>query len=233
MSPVLSFVHHARALRSKAPHFADSNNFPIIVTGLDIEVTPALLEFATKKVDRAIKKHHEFVTKCEVNLKVIHNPAAKNGHIATATLGVKGGVIRDTCATDNMYASLDGLVDKISRKLREFKERRRSQNHDSHGVSGMKVSLDASSDDDDADEPETMASAEGGHADEAAANVPSFSFNIVKTKSFHMAAISPDEAALCLSYLDHPFYVFRNKDTGEVNVLYKRGGGGLGLIEPA
>ena len=47
-----------------------------------------------------------------------------------------------------------------------------------------------------------------------------------------MQPISVEEAAFCLDYLDHPFYVFRNEASGEVSVLYKRSGGGLGLIEP-
>ena len=35
-----------------------------------------------------------------------------------------------------------------------------------------------------------------------------------------------------LDLIDHPFYVFKNKDTGAINVIYKRNGGGVGLIEP-
>lgn len=54
---------------------------------------------------------------------------AGHRHIATATLAVKGGVIRDSCEADSMYASLDGIGHKISRKLRELKEKRRNMKH--------------------------------------------------------------------------------------------------------
>ena len=56
--------------------------------------------------------------------------------------------------------------------------------------------------------------------------------NVVKTKKFNMPAISVQEALVCLDMIDHPFYVFRNKDTNEINVVYKRVGEGAGLIQP-
>ena len=45
--------------------------------------------------------------------------------------------------------------------------------------------------------------------------------SVTKMKSFNMEPITVDEAVLCLDYIDHDFYVFRNKETGEVNVLYR------------
>jgi hypothetical protein len=42
-----------------------------------------------------------------------------------------------------------------------------------------------------------------------------------------------EDAIVCLDYIGHDFYVFRNQETGEVNVVYKRKQGGVGLIEPS
>jgi putative sigma-54 modulation protein len=41
-----------------------------------------------------------------------------------------------------------------------------------------------------------------------------------------------EDAVLCLEYIEHDFYVFKNAESGKVNVVYKRGSGGVGLIEP-
>ena len=44
--------------------------------------------------------------------------------------------------------------------------------------------------------------------------------------------MSAEEAVLQLELIGHDFFVFRNAETGEVNVVYRRKDGGYGLIEP-
>lgn len=44
--------------------------------------------------------------------------------------------------------------------------------------------------------------------------------------------ISIKEAIFALDYIDHDFYVFRDEETSEVSVVYKRNAGGVGLIQP-
>jgi len=55
---------------------------------------------------------------------------------------------------------------------------------------------------------------------------------IARTKRFAIRPMSPHEAALQMEMLGHDFHVFLNAETEEVNVLYRRRGGDLGLIEP-
>jgi len=198
---------------------------PIIVTGDNIELTPALLDHATKKMEKVVARHREFVTKCEVHMNVGHNPSVKDNHEATVTLSVKGNVIRDTVRTGDMYASLDGLSHMAARKLRKFKEQRRNRLHEAHGSSAIREAKDDEEglDDFEVDDFEYAAEAELYNKE----------LEITKIKSFSMEPITPEEAAIAIDYIDHPFYVFRNKDTGEVSVLYKRNSGGLGLIEPS
>ena len=54
---------------------------------------------------------------------------------------------------------------------------------------------------------------------------------VVKTKSFDLDPISVEDAQAFMEAVGHNFYVFLNGETGEINVLYKRNDGNLGLIE--
>ena len=55
---------------------------------------------------------------------------------------------------------------------------------------------------------------------------------IVRTKRFNVKPMDADEAVHQMELLDHDFFVFVNAETEQVNVLYKRKSGDLGLIEP-
>jgi putative sigma-54 modulation protein len=56
---------------------------------------------------------------------------------------------------------------------------------------------------------------------------------IVKTKQFTLNPLTPEEAITQLELIGHDFFVFRNEESGEINVVYRRSDGGYGLIEPA
>ena len=55
---------------------------------------------------------------------------------------------------------------------------------------------------------------------------------IVKTKQFAVKPMSPEEAVLQLELVGHDFFVFRDAESSDVNVVYRRRDGGYGLIEP-
>lgn len=83
---------------------------------------------------------------------------------------------------------------------------------------------------DGAGEAEVAAAASAATA--AAEGEARLAATVVRRKTFEMPAMSIEDAAVALDYIDHDFYVFRNAATNEVNVLYRRNSGGVGLIEP-
>lgn len=55
---------------------------------------------------------------------------------------------------------------------------------------------------------------------------------LVKTKKFHVGVMDVEEAILQMNMLDHEFFMFRDGDSGEINVVYRRRDGNYGLLEP-
>jgi len=57
-------------------------------------------------------------------------------------------------------------------------------------------------------------------------------YEVVKTKRFPIKPIDVEEAILQMNLLGHNFYMFRNMDSGEICVVYRRNDGNYGLLEP-
>mmetsp|Transcript_2605 Transcript_2605/g.4195 ORF Transcript_2605/g.4195 Transcript_2605/m.4195 type:complete len:271 (-) Transcript_2605:1756-2568(-) len=207
-----------------APSMALSVNIPITVSGNNIELTNALKEYATEKLGSTLSKVGRRVTKCEVHLTVDKNPTIEKPQTAEVVVSVKGTVIRAAKSTHDMYASLDEVSDSIRRKLRKYKERI----IDAHRKGKPEAEEFELSEIEDF----KLFNDEVAREESEAPPVPEVDMSLVKKKSFPMDPISVEEAVLCLEYIDHDFYVFKNKENGKIGVVYKRGSGGVGLIEP-
>ena len=57
-------------------------------------------------------------------------------------------------------------------------------------------------------------------------------FEVVRTKHFAVKPMSVDEAILQMNLLGHQFFMFRNTENEEINVVYRRKDGNYGLLEP-
>jgi len=55
---------------------------------------------------------------------------------------------------------------------------------------------------------------------------------LVRNKRFTVKPMNPEEAAAQMELVGHDFFVFRNAETDQVNVIYRRRDGNYGLIEP-
>ncbi|CAM9224957.1 unnamed protein product [Ectocarpus sp. 4 AP-2014] len=205
---------------------ATSRRAPIIVTGNNVEVTEPLKEYVEKKMAKVLDKVGSSVSKVDVHLSVNKNPSVSDNHNTEVTVFSKNHVIRATDNSDNMYASVDQVTDRIQRKLRRFKERKVAGMRGRSGLGGLSEKTAEKDMDAAAAEAADEDPFEDKYGDEPEA------MTVMKTKSFPMPAISVEEALTCLEYIGHDFYLFRNEETDEVNVVYKRKSGGVGLIEP-
>jgi putative sigma-54 modulation protein len=174
------------------------------VKGKNVEVTDAIHEYAEKKLGKLAPQLAD-PTRVELELAVERNPSIAANHVAEATIFTKGPVLRARESSGDMKASIDLLVEKLERQVKRYRQKRRHE-HDRHTNGAALVSRPIPS------EEEAV---------------------IVKTKQFVLHAMSPEEAVEQLELIGHDFFVFRNDDSGEINVVYRRRDGDYGLIEPA
>ena len=120
------------------------------------------------------------------------------------TIPVKGNIIRSEQVSSDMYVSIDLVEEVIERQLRKYKTKIVKQQA---GGNFQKEFVE-----DEFLEDEEV--------------------KIIRTKKFGIKPMYPEDACVQMELLGHNFYVFRNAETDEVNVVYKRKGNTYGLIEP-
>lgn len=191
----------------------------VTVTGRNIDLTPALKEYLADKLQRA-QKHFDQSLECTALLSVAKNPSIANSQTAEVTVKVNGSVIRGEESTENMYASIDLVADKIERQLRKYKTRYYHKGNKSPRGHEPVSSVDVGA---EIDDDFTIAK------DTALDDIRP---KIVRSKRFPLKPMFPEEACKHMDLLGHDFFMFINSETSHVNTVYHRRDGNYGLIEP-
>ena len=121
------------------------------------------------------------------------------------TIPIKGNIIRAEQVSDDMYVSIDLVTEVIERQISRHKKKLVDQARSASFFQKSFIEEDVPDDDE---------------------------INIIRTKRFAVKPMDPEEACVQMDLLGHNFFVFRNSETDEVNVVYKRKGNTYGLIEP-
>lgn len=129
----------------------------------------------------------------------------RNRQKIEVTIPIKGSVIRAEEVSDDMYVSIDLVQEIIERQMRKHKTRLVNRYRSGGNFQQAFIEMEV----DDPDEVQ-----------------------IVRSKKFAMKPMDPEEACVQMELLGHSFFVFRNAETDDVNVVYKRKGNTYGLIEP-
>jgi putative sigma-54 modulation protein len=91
----------------------------INITGHHVEVTSALRDYVTEKMQR-LSRHFDHL----ISLNVVLN-VEKHQNAAEATLHAAGKSLFANAARDDMYAAIDDLADKLDKQVRRYKDRLR------------------------------------------------------------------------------------------------------------
>lgn len=187
----------------------------LVIHGKNIEITDAIREYVHQKIEKAVNHFQSLTTEVDVHLSVARNPRINSKQAAEVTIYANGSVIRAEESSENLYASIDLVADKIARQLRKYKEKR----HDKKTHSAPAPEVEA--------ELQTPLV-----PDLIGDRTPQLPTEVVRTKYFAMPPMTINEALEQLQLVDHDFYMFCNAETGEINVIYERNHGGYGVIQP-
>lgn len=173
------------------------------IRGKNIEITQPLREYVEKRVGK-ITKYFDHMDEISVLLSV-----EKDRQIVEVTAEVRGGLIlRGQESNVDMYTSIDLVVEKLERQIHKQKTKleRRFRN------GGMRT------------EAFTESKIQVEREEEA-------EYPIVKTKHFVVKPMDVQEAIMQMNLLNHTFFVFRDAQSEEICVVYKRTAGAYGLLE--
>jgi len=186
----------------------------LVIHGKNIEITDSIREYVTQKVEKGVSHFQDLTLEVDVHLSVAKNPRNNLKQTAEVTIFANKTVIRAEESSENLYASIDLVSDKISRQLRKYKEKRLAQ----------KTSTRAKTIEVVEEQPVVK--------DLIGSRTPELPKEVVRTKYFMMSPMTVEDALEQLQLVDHDFYMFRNSETGEINVIYERNHGGYGVLQP-
>jgi putative sigma-54 modulation protein len=135
--------------------------------------------------------------------------SAGNRFVAQVTINIHGTLLRGEERASTVYAAIDNVVDVLNHQIERFKDKLyRSRRR----ISPLRRELVAEE-------------LQGERVEESESK-------IVKVKRFPVKPMTPEEAADQMELLSHDFFIFFNPESNRFNVLYRRGDGNYGLIEP-
>lgn len=120
------------------------------------------------------------------------------------TIPLKAFILRSEESKDDFYAAVDKTIDKLERQIRKNKTRIMSK----QVKTNKDFSMSAFADEEDLDDKK-----------------------ILKRKKVEVKPMNEEEAILQMELLDHQFYMYKDSETNQVAVVYKRTDGNYGVIE--
>ena len=178
----------------------------LTIKGKNVDVTDRLKHYVEKKIGK-LDRYLPTISEAWVELSTEGAKAAQDRQVCQVTVRANGTILRAEERSDDIFTSIDAVLDKMYRQIARYKGKRQNRWRGA-AVAAEPLPLEL-------EEP----------LDEEASN-------IVRIKRFRMTPMSPDEAVEQMELLGHDFFVFYNADEGQINVIYRRKGGDYGLLQP-
>ncbi len=180
------------------------------VHGRNMEVSDRLYDYVTKKVSK-LDRYLNSIEEATVELSHVKSArSASDRQVAQITVRAKRTMFRAEERSDDIFAAVDGALERMQRQISKFKGKQKKRRGDGLSI-GEAVLEDVPVD-----------------ADDETGDLPI----IIRRKRFTLIPMDEIDAIEQMSLLGHDkFFVFYNINTNSINVLYQRRDGNYGLIE--
>lgn len=173
------------------------------ITAKNMVITPAITQRVVKKT-KAMERY--LTPETEMYLRL--SKEFPNRRVVEITVPMNGVTLRAEASNDdNLFLSIDQALTKLEKQIQRHRTKLEKR-----------LRTDA------------FVSAEPEYTEDVAPEDEDR--QIVKQKTYTTRPMSLEEAKMQMDLLGHSFFVFVSSDTGNVNVLYQRVDGNLGLLEP-
>ena len=187
----------------------------MVVRGRNVNVTERVQEYVEKKIGK-LERYLPIIDEARMELSQEDTRSAQHRMIAQLTVRSHGKALRAEERDQDVFAAIDMVAEKMQRQITRFKDRLYSRGQ-VRGAETVRV-------------PEVAEPAVEVDVDMVAEAEPVGS--IVRTKTFLVTPMNPEEAIEQMELLGHDFFVFYNSDVDGINVLYRRRSGDYGLLQP-
>jgi ribosomal subunit interface protein len=197
----------------------------LTVTGKQTDVGDALRRHVETALDAILGKY--FGSAIEA-----HVVFAREAHLISADVSLRigrGMAVNSSAAATDYYAAFDAAAERLAKQLRRYKRRLRDYHAKARSAAAehpeMARSVVLAPLDEEADDSDDATAAQ--FSGDGAAPV------VVAEMSLELPQLTVGEAVMRMDLADTPVLLFRNRSHGELNVVYRRGDGNIGWIDPA
>ena len=167
---------------------------------------PRIKAYAQAKLEK-LTRHFDHVLEARMELSTERNKSLEDLKVAQLTVhvtGRTGNILKAVQSAEHMNEAVDLVIDKMDRQIRQHKDKLKNHRHAKPAAAAQAATTST-----------TVVRPHG----------------VAKIKRFKMKPISEEQARDRMNELGHAFFLFLNEDTQELNVLYRRNDGTLGLVE--
>lgn len=182
----------------------------LIITGKNFTLTEAIKQYAEKKLNN-LKKYFDHIIEVDCIMAVEKNPAIEKNQIVEVTIWANGIKLHAREASEEMYAAIDLLLEKLEKQIKRYKEKLKARARKAAPIKDVFAA-------------HTILDVEEEKEDSPP--------QIVRTRRFTLKPMFSEDAALELEAAGQEFLVFANAQDYKVNVIYRRKDGNYGLIVP-